>query len=144
MTADLFIKLSAKLYSESAREPSLEEEELLTPSEEAVKSDHFGTDSCPSDEEYDSSESNGGVPLNPPNTDENFSSNLVENLPPAWHAAQLNPLLTIAGSNDSAGGTGIIQQWVPGPDSWFWQVYGNQLRVNSVEGGVCRLSLVGT
>ncbi|RDW59480.1 hypothetical protein BP6252_12567 [Coleophoma cylindrospora] len=140
MTADLFIKLSAKLYSETTAQAFTPDEEFPTPVGEFSRSEPSDNDSRSSSDGYASSDSNGGVPLNPPNTDENFSTTtLLESLPPAWHASQLNPSLT----RDSASGTGVIQQWVPGFDSWFWKVYGNQLRVNSVESGVCRLSLVG-
>ncbi|KAI9641526.1 hypothetical protein NHQ30_010338 [Ciborinia camelliae] len=34
----------------------------------------------------------------------------------------------------------VPQQWIPGSEDAFWEVYRNQLRVNAVEGSVCDLN----
>ncbi|KAL3424991.1 caf1 family ribonuclease [Phlyctema vagabunda] len=137
MTAELFVKLAAKIYSEQT-DPE------LSPAGSDSEDDE-------SDEDYNGSqdrntEHTGGVRLNAPDTNDTDDS-ASDNALPAWHAAlENNPFMALVMESEqakrSAGGTEEIEQWLPDLDSWFWRIYSNKLRVNSVEGGVCHLSLV--
>ncbi|TVY60758.1 Uncharacterized protein LSUE1_G008322 [Lachnellula suecica] len=134
MTAELFIKLAAKLYSEhKAKFPKTESE---------------SDDS----EDYSLDDESGGADLNG-RPDSDYSSgeiSLMDHLPPDWHAKQLSnrfAALQFATSGDSKGkgkgkekmAEGEVEQWLPKISHRFWDIYANKLRVNASEGGVCDL-----
>jgi poly(A)-specific ribonuclease len=154
MTAELFVKLAAKLYAQRVADG-----ELLAPTEPKAKSSKSGSD--PTDSE-------GGVSLYPPYnrlgsllihekgdvnatsvTDTN--SSFADEHPPAWHAAKLNGSAKPYSKNiymvleDFAKPNGEknesdIKQWIPAFGKPFWEVYTNKLRVNAAESGVCDLA----
>ncbi|KAH6664872.1 ribonuclease H-like domain-containing protein [Halenospora varia] len=130
MTAELFTKLSAKLYSER---------------------DTSDNDSTTSSNLIDASSSDnedpGGALLHSPDT-----SSGDGNLPGEWHAREMNrsnpfslldSLVEDNGSSSEDEGeakgkkTGLF---VPRFGGRFWDVYMNKLRVNAAEVGVCDLS----
>jgi poly(A)-specific ribonuclease len=153
MTAELFVKLAAKLYIQRVADG-----ELLAPTEPKAKL---------SKPDSDSTDSEGGVSLYPPynhlgsllihNKGELEATSFTENSsfadehPPAWHAAKLNGnakpyskniytvLEDFAKPNDEKNESDI-KQWIPAFDEPFWKVYTNKLRVNAAEGGVCDLA----
>jgi hypothetical protein len=153
MTAELFVKLTAKLYTQRVADG-----ELPAPTEPKAKF---------SKSDSDSTDSEGGVSLYPPynNLGSLFirekgdlkATNLAETTsfadehPPAWHAAKLNGNAKSYSKNiytvleDFAKPNGEknesdIKQWIPAFDEPFWEVYTNKLRVNAAEGGVCDLA----
>lgn len=144
MTAELFVKLTAKLYTASS--PS------------SRSSTELAYISSSSEEDSDSSPS-GGAPINPPSSSPSKPTSttngkskphspfnlttMQDNLPPPWHAAQLNPYAVLQADNDEEAAALAEEpkpkQWIPGMDNAFWDVYANKLRVNAIEGGVCDL-----
>ncbi|CZR66890.1 related to poly(A)-specific ribonuclease [Phialocephala subalpina] len=119
MTAELFIKLAAKLYAE-------------------VKDTLDGSDSSgPEAREgflNEHQESDGGVELKKVTSDEDLIS-FTDNQPPEWHAMEL------AGPSTAVDeGAVKVPQWLPQMTSSFWDIYVNKLRVNASEGGVCDLA----
>jgi hypothetical protein len=153
MTAELFVKLAAKLYVQRVADG-----ELTAPTEPKAKFNKSDSDST---------DSEGGVSLYPPY---NYLGNLLihekgdvkatslaettsfaDEQPPAWHAAKLNGnpkpysqniyavLEDFAKPNGEKNGSDI-KQWIPTFDEPFWEVYTNKLRVNAAEGGVCDLA----
>lgn len=158
MTAELFIKLSSKVYADRKRK------EIFDSDSDSSRPYYLA-------EQYSISEdeSVGGAKLNPDSSEEDLldqpvqtsaathSMPIEDNLPPAWHAKQLQTL-TINDSNpfavleDSVEGTGsgaddsskdeesVPTQWIPRMESSFWDLYANLLRVNASDKGVCDLS----
>lgn len=168
MTADLFIKLSAKIYAKRKYDPifqpltasALEKLEITcTGPDPVVVPKPYSMSSWSSFTNPEDYGGPGGALLYPPETTDGvppdklamgnilpakslpIKSLPVKSLPADWHAAQLNP----KGTGYRSLGSGIgpaIEQWIPAMGSRFWDVYGNMLRVNSIEGGVCPLSLI--
>jgi poly(A)-specific ribonuclease len=132
MTAELFVKLTAKLYSERK---------------------HQIPDSDDSDEDSEQislDDESGGAVLNGGGSNSSEDS-LLDHLPPEWHAKQLNnrfaalAVIGEVGSGNSGGATvgaepeGGPEQWIPKMSHPFWDIYANKLRVNASESGVCDL-----
>jgi poly(A)-specific ribonuclease len=127
MTAELFIKLSAKLYAEN-RADYIDHEDDLGDSESSS---------------YDDDDV-GGAPLLSP------TSNTTDPIPASL---QLNKFAVLAiedpepepKTKRSASAKNVAfadhepAQWIPDMDNPFWDVYANKLRVNAAEGGVCDL-----
>jgi poly(A)-specific ribonuclease len=129
MTAELFTKLSAKLYAENGADYIDHE-------------DHLGDSGSSS---YDDDDDIGGAPLLSP------TSNTT--ILPA--ALQLNKFAVLAIEDpkpepkrkpNRSGSSKTVafadqepSQWIPDMDNPFWDVYANKLRVNAAEGGVCDL-----
>jgi hypothetical protein len=69
---------------------------------------------------------------------------MQDNLPPSYHARQLNGSAITLQDNDAeaeaAQQEAVVQQWIPHFNHPFWGLYVNKLRVNAVEGGVCQLA----
>lgn len=130
MTAELFTKLSVKLYSER---------------------DTSDNDSTTSSNLIDASSSDnedpGGALLHSPDT-----SSGDGNLPGEWHAREMNrsnpfslldSLVEDNGSSSEDEGEAKgknVGLFVPRFGGRFWDVYMNKLRVNAAEVGVCDLS----
>jgi len=129
MTAELFVKLTAKLYSE-------------TPASQ-IDFTHPISKSDETDESADSSDA-GGAPLNPPDTNGDIDSHR----PAIYHAHEMNrfAILETEGAGDEVidlaeqEATSPLKQWIPKMNDPFWKTYTNKLRVNAIEGGVCDLS----
>jgi poly(A)-specific ribonuclease len=141
MTAELFVKLSAKLYTTYKQ---LSSSSSITSSIDAAYSDSEDSDSA----------FGGGAPINPPSPSKSTSGgshshtlvpliSVPDNLPPAWYAKQLNRFAVLQHDSDEEAEAEKEEpkpkQWIPGMHNTFWDVYANKLRVNSVEGGVCDL-----
>lgn len=139
MTAELFVKLSSKLYQE--RKASLQEQDSDPSSSPGTDDDQGGVYLDPNRERGCLSESDG-----------------EEHLPIAWLARKLQgnsfSLLLDHKEDDDDGdlGSGVedvngdaagetkANEWVmPASSSPFWDAYVNKLRVMAVEGGVCDL-----
>lgn len=144
MTAELFVKLSSKLYQE--RKATLE------------------PDSASPTSSTDDNSDLGGVSLDP-NRERGLlsESDSEEHLPIAWLARKLqgnsfNLLLDHKDEDDdnegdlgsgfgdgeakgsANGGRGDDEWFMPASHSSFWDAYKNKLRVMAVEGGVCDLA----
>ena len=69
---------------------------------------------------------------------------MQDNLPPSYHARQLNASAITLQDNDAeaeaAQQEAVVQQWIPHFNHPFWRPYANNLRVNAVEEGVCKLA----
>jgi len=125
MTAELFIKLSAKLYAQRKHK-------LPDTDDSDDSSDYLSLD-----------EDTGGAALVNNNSSE---ESLLDHLPPEWHTKQLNnrfAALSVVqtkenGSEETVKGDSV-QQWLPKISHPFWDKYINKLRVNASEGGVCDL-----
>lgn len=188
MTAELFIKLSAKIHAERLRlgetfnkvaswHPDSDEgslpyysyDEASSPSSMAQSEDKFDGGAkiypqSPEEDLLDLSEPDAGAQVSSllpnnflVNTSIDQSMSLMDGLPPAWHARQLqnappintsNPYSILANVGEVGGSGGdesgsereaTVQQWLPGADSSFWDLYVNRLRVNASEGGLCDL-----
>jgi hypothetical protein len=153
MTAELFVKLAAKLYVQRVADG-----ELTAPTEPKAKF---------SKSDSDSADSEGGVSLYPPYnrlssllirekgdleaTSLTETSSFADEHPPAWHAAKLNGnakpysknIYTVLENFAKPNGeknASDIKQWIPAFDEPFWDVYTNKVRVNAAEGGVCDLA----
>jgi poly(A)-specific ribonuclease len=154
MTAELFVKLTAKLYAQRVADGELEAS--LEPKTKSLKFDS------------DSTDSEGGVSLYPPygrlgrlplrekgglkaNAITETASSFQDEEPPAWHAAKLNGdakpyLKSLFVVIDEIPKPNVVKkeldmkQWIPAFDEPFWEVYTNKLRVNAAEGGVCDLA----
>ncbi|KAF4624877.1 hypothetical protein G7Y89_g13293 [Cudoniella acicularis] len=136
MTAELFVKLSAKLYAEKKH---LAEEDA----DSDTSSDLI--DECSVDNEL------GGAPLNPPNIN-GTSNSSTSHLPPEWHARELNRFSLLDDLDDGSGDSGKegddtddssspgVQHFIPSMKNKFWEIYSNKLRVNAAEVGVCDLN----
>ena len=132
MTAELFVKLTAKLYSQRKHQIPISD------------SDSDESEQISLDDE------SGGANLNGGGSNSSEDS-LLDHLPPEWHAKQLNnrfAALAVVGIGDvgsgSSGGAtvereGGLEQWIPKMSHSFWDIYANKLRVNASEGGVCDL-----
>ena len=120
MTAELFVKLAAKLYSE--RKPMLDS----------------------SDDDLSSQDSGGAlVDLRTPPSKN--SAALPYQFRELQHDAG-NPFALLAQLEDDQADETLDfetsssgQQWLPHIESRFWDLYRNRLRVNAIEGGVCDL-----
>ncbi|KAE8454123.1 hypothetical protein EG329_005047 [Mollisiaceae sp. DMI_Dod_QoI] len=141
MTAELFVKLAAKLYAQ--RKDTLDEvsgsdsEEFLSAPEEHLA-------------EHD--ESDGGAELAAVSSDEDLigfsgDGSFGDSHPPEWHAKQMNPGAVAASSSGSEGEVDVgdekepeAGQWLPRMKHSFWDIYVNKLRVTACEGGVCDLA----
>lgn len=160
MTADLFVKLTAKLYAQNVKD-----------NEESISNDINGV--AYSDSESSDSESGGGVllfagrdgshiikPSISIKITEPVKSSHPNRHAPVLHASQLNTgykgnIL----SNDEGGKrsdkTGApsqtiasnrhleSKQWLPPMEDPFWTIYINKLRVYGCESGVCDLEQKG-
>ncbi|TVY41998.1 Poly(A)-specific ribonuclease [Lachnellula subtilissima] len=129
MTAELFVKLTAKLYSERKHQ---------TP---------FSDDSSDNSEQISLDDDSGGANLNGSSSSSSEHS-ILDNLPSEWHAKQLNnrfaALAAAVSISSVASGSDVeaeggLEQWIPKISHSFWDVYANKLRVNASEGGVCDL-----
>ncbi|KAB8289811.1 hypothetical protein EYC80_010444 [Monilinia laxa] len=165
MTAELFVKLSAKLYAEQTD---------LDQYEDGVKPDYNEYDHDTTSDSDDEEEGAGGASLISSLASthlETTNPNVDAHRPAYWHAMQLNqpnnqksanPFSALkveyAGQRKSrrdengnlvkeevkrkkiAFSDQVPRQWIPSMDNNFWGVYKNRLRVNAVEGGICDLS----
>ena len=126
MTAELFIKLSAKLYSDRKHLPEDPDDEQYY--ESTPEETHSGDE-----------DETGGALLNPYNPNGSPNS-MKDDLPPAWHAKQLNPFAVLGDYGEDLPAESKLQQWIPPMSSSFWNIYVNKLRVNASEGGICDLN----
>jgi poly(A)-specific ribonuclease len=128
MTAELFVKLSSTLFEE--RRLGL-----------------IDADSANSDVDSTCDDDVGGVTLNVPDTDGGFFSDSDSgeaNVPPAWHAMQLNRFTVLPDGVDGdpkASASVKPSPFIPPLKSSFWDAYVNKLRVNAAEGGICDLAI---
>jgi poly(A)-specific ribonuclease len=112
MTAELFVKMTAKLFFDRKEEFK-----------------HLPHISLPSDS-LDSAF--GGVNLWAPYPGDPDFIGEDENVPPEWHSCELNSITAVDPSKPS--------QWIPALNHEFWLAYANKLRVNAAEVGVCDLA----
>jgi poly(A)-specific ribonuclease len=129
MTAELFVKLSAKLHAERKHIGDVSDDD----SESASVVDDGGYSG-------DDDETGGALLSHSFNGLAHLS--IKDNVLPEWHARQLNPysVLNDLGENlPNAGRESHPRQLLPSFASSFWDVYVNKLRVNAVEGGICIL-----
>ncbi|KAF8849230.1 CAF1-domain-containing protein [Acephala macrosclerotiorum] len=126
MTAELFVKLAAKLYGER--------KEIL--GEESSESGSVSEESHSAGEGFlnEHHESRGGVELKKAKSSEDLIS-FMDNQPPECHAMGLAS--TSAAVEESAV---KVRQWLPKISSSFWGIYVNKLRVNASESGACDLA----
>ncbi|RDL34454.1 Ribonuclease H-like protein [Venustampulla echinocandica] len=122
MTAELFVKLAAKLHAE----------------QQGLVADPESDDSSLNDKPTSDNEG-GGVPLNYPDTDGRSDSDI----PPEWYAQRLNRSSIVVegpdqGSDKNHEPTPAL--FIPSMSNKFWRAYINKLRVTAVEGGVCDLN----
>jgi poly(A)-specific ribonuclease len=139
MTAELFVKLTAKLHNTHKN---------LTTTPYSTTTSTELADSSSSDSE---STSGGGAPINltSPSTTNGQShsafklTSLTDNLPPAWHAKQLNRYAVLQHDNNEEAEAEAEEpnpkQWIPSMRNAFWDAYVNKLRVNAIDGGICDL-----
>lgn len=131
MTAELFVKLAAKLYSERKHQAP------------------FSDDSSDNSEQISLDDETGGAKLNGRSSSSSENS-LLDHLPTEWHARQLNNRFAAlaaavsisavaSGSGSDVEAEGGPEQWIPKISHSFWDIYANKLRVNASEGGVCDL-----
>jgi len=129
MTAELFVKLTAKLYSERKHQAP------------------FQDDSSDNSEQVSLDDDSGGANLNGSSSSSSEHS-ILDNLPSEWHAKQLNNRfaalaaavsISAVASGSDVEAEGGLEQWIPKISHSFWDVYANKLRVNASEGGVCDL-----
>lgn len=147
MTAELFAKLSVKLYKDyrsvttatdtgSSPKPKYNKLDPSTPRKAPLS-----TLSSEDESSALSSPSSGGVKLSSPkipiySVTKSPIITETSKLPSEWHAIQMNTSTT---STASAEGEGGFRQWIPRIKSSFWNVYMNKLRVNAIDTGVCDL-----
>ncbi|TAQ85737.1 hypothetical protein B7494_g5940 [Chlorociboria aeruginascens] len=140
MTAELFTKLTGKLYSEHqfALKKKLNKEPISSATSESESGNAYSGDE---------DEPGGALIDTTPRT-------MQDTIPSAWNEWQLNPLVpvflsknpfslldTIDDSPDEEDKDAPkIKQWLPSTKSKFWDVYKNKLRVNATESGVCDLA----
>lgn len=156
MTAELFVKLTAKLYADIKnllRDPESE------PDSETYFEPNPDPESSSSPENSPYSSDSGGVLIDfsgnaPPNTNslpaaEYLATIICDDLPPAWHEQKLqilggrNRFATLADLGETLPAGPVEpkpKQWIPKWESSFWDLYVNKLRVNAAEHGVCDLN----
>jgi poly(A)-specific ribonuclease len=164
MTAELFIKLSAQIYHERKRfenfgglDPVLSHP-VRDDESQTFYSGASNIYHTPEQGSADSSEnSDGGAKLSRQQSETDlmdFSAPVTQSMsdhqPAGWHADQLqklnysdyNPFQLLAERPERNGITEDhkLEQWLPKPESPFWHLYVNKLRVNASEGGICNLS----
>lgn len=165
MTAELFVKLSFKIYADRKRHEDFDSDPDGS-SPYYLANEHSSLHS-PSGQEL-----NGGARLSTHSSEGDLldlsvqtsvgthSMAMNDNLPSSWHANQqqklnmndCNPFSVLQnadnageanGSEDEDSGMeheGRLTQWIPKMESSFWDLYANKLRVNASEGGVCDLN----
>lgn len=157
MTAELFVKLSAKIYADRKRNEEFEydSDTSLTYSTALEKSN--SPNSLSEDESTGGgaklySQSNEGdlLDLSAQTTHATHSLSLADNLPSKWHADQLqklnlndcNPYSVLQNAGEDSGVEDDLKprQWIPRMENSFWDLYANKLRVNASDGGVCDLN----
>jgi DNA polymerase III epsilon subunit-like protein len=74
-----------------------------------------------------------------------FSPTIMQdNLPPSYHARQLNAsAIALQGNDadaDAAQQEAVVQPFIPHFNHPFWRHFANKLRVYGVEGGLCKLA----
>jgi len=134
MTAELFVKLTAKLYTECKTQLGDADEEYIS---EDVECMTFSDD----DSEADNSPTIGGVSLftsNPFQALQPKTKNM-KNAPVSWEERQLEGKKRTKNNRNEADNT-TTGQWIPPISNRFWEVYINKLRVTGSEGGVCDLA----
>jgi poly(A)-specific ribonuclease len=113
MTAELFIKLSAKLFLDRRDEYRL---------------------TRPVSRDYSYDYATGGVKLFPISSESHEGDN---NTSPEWHSHKLIGIATNGTINVIE--TSKPSKWIPPLNHDFWLAYANKLRVNQAEVGVCDL-----
>jgi poly(A)-specific ribonuclease len=137
MTAELFVKLTAKLYAERKR-PSLTTEPGSDHTSEEIDIMSFSDD----EDDSGSSEGSGGVPLFTSSNPFDVLKKMDDNLPPLYHASKLNNYKGRGIQENENDPTPVITgQWIPDIKDHFWDIYANKLRVNATEAGVCDLAI---
>jgi hypothetical protein len=151
MTAELFVKLSSKLYADRKhllQDPDTESEYGSNPDPQTYQLSSSEDDSEPG----------GALLLDFTNHDPNGTIHPAEglvtvmgddHLPPAYHERQLqlagghNRFATLSDLGETLPDGPELpkpKQWIPTWDSSFWDIYVNKLRVNATEFGVCDLN----
>jgi poly(A)-specific ribonuclease len=129
MTAELFVKLSAKLHAERKHIGD-------------VSDDDSDSDLVVDDGGYSGDDDETGGALLSHSFNGLAQVSIKDDIPPEWHARQLNPYSVLGdlGENlPNAGSEPHPKQLLPSFASSFWDIYVNKLRVNAVEGGICIL-----
>jgi poly(A)-specific ribonuclease len=164
MTAELFVKLSSKIYTDRKRHEIFDSDSdtSLTYSTALDKSTtpnfYLSEDeSIGGGANLDSQSSDGNLlDLSDQNSNVGQSMSMSDNLPPSWHVNQLqnfnldnsNPFSVLQDAGDGVGSgtedSGTEDElkpskWIPRIQSSFWDLYANKLRVNASDAGVCNL-----
>ncbi|KAG9237194.1 ribonuclease H-like domain-containing protein [Amylocarpus encephaloides] len=123
MTAELFVKLSAKLYKERKENLGPESSNSSSTSLDALNDD------------------TGGVSLNTTDTNGDNLIEFADNLPANNHHAQeLNCFADLALLDVEEGSKEKTPLFIPSFKSKFWDAYANKLRVAGAEGSLCDLA----
>ncbi|PQE32278.1 CAF1 family ribonuclease protein [Rutstroemia sp. NJR-2017a WRK4] len=128
MTAELFTKLSAKLYAENGADYIDHEDDLGDSGSSSYEDDDVG----------------GAPLLSPTSSTTTLPASLQLNkfavLAIGDPEPEAKPKTKRSGNSKAvAFADQEPLQWIPDMDNPFWDVYANKLRVNAAEGGVCDL-----
>ena len=163
MTAELFVKLSSKIYTDRKRHEVFDSnsDTSLTYSTALEKSTppnyYLSDESIGGGTKLDSQSSEGNLlDLSTQTSNGAQSMSMSDNFPSSWHVGQLqkfnlddsNPFSVLQDAGEEVGSgaedPGIEDepkpsQWIPRMQSSFWDLYANKLRVNASDAGVCNL-----
>ena len=164
MTAELFVKLSSKIYTDRKRYEIFDSDCDISLAYSTVLEKFASTNYYLSEDEsigggakLGSQSSEGDIVEFPiQNSNGALPTPLSDNIPPSWHADRLqkfnvddnNPFSVLQNAGEGVG-SGAEEsgtedepkhlQWIPRMESSFWDLYVNKLRVNASDAGVCEL-----
>jgi poly(A)-specific ribonuclease len=165
MTAELFVKLTSKIYADRKRHEIFDSDsgtsltystalEKFTSPQYSLSED----ESVGGGAKLDSHSSEGDLlDLSIQTNNGAQSMSMSDNLPSSWHANQLqklslndcNPFSVLQNTGEGVDSgpedSGVEDelkpnQWIPRMESSFWDLYANKLRVNASDAGVCDLN----
>jgi poly(A)-specific ribonuclease len=164
MTAELFVKLSSKIYTDRKRHEIFDSDTDIsltysTALEKSTPPNYYLSEdeSISGGAKLDSQSSEGNLlDLSIQTSNGAQSMSMSDNFPPSWHVDQLqkftlddsNPFSVLQDSGEGAGSSAEDSgmedqlkpsQWIPRMQSSFWDLYANKLRVNASDAGVCSL-----
>jgi hypothetical protein len=162
MTAELFIKLSSKMYADRKRHDDFDVvPDISLPyylDKEHSSPQTSNEDGFIGGPKLSSKSSKGDLlDLSVQTSVGTRSMAMNQNFPSTWHAKQrqklnvnnYNPYSVLENAGESVGNSasdsGMEEdvkpdQWIPKMESSFWNLYANKLRVNASEDGVCDLN----
>lgn len=135
MTAELFVKLSAKLFAEQNQMDG-----KSAPTKVNYRNMNYSDEESSSSDSDDFGSGGGGASLVSPSllsSANRFSALMDEGM--EKKEKEKKKVAFMDGNQAEVDG-----QWIPNLEDKFWDRYRNQLRVNAVEGGVCDLNSVAS